>query len=55
VAAAAGWAIIACHPQQGKIHHAPAPKAGPMNAGTTVIALVTDPDGYYIELIGKRG
>lgn len=28
--------------------------AGPMNAGTTVIAFVTDPDGYEIELIGKR-
>lgn len=28
-------------------------EAGPMNAGTTVIAFVTDPDGYYIELIGK--
>jgi lactoylglutathione lyase len=30
-------------------------EAGPMNAGTTIIAFVTDPDGYYIELIGKRG
>jgi lactoylglutathione lyase len=29
-------------------------EAGPMNAGTTIIAFVTDPDGYYIELIGKR-
>ena len=29
-------------------------EAGPMNAGTTVIAFVADPDGYYIELIGKR-
>jgi lactoylglutathione lyase len=28
---------------------------GPMNAGTTVIAFVADPDGYFIELIGKRG
>jgi lactoylglutathione lyase len=28
--------------------------AGPMNAGTTIIAFVTDPDGYEIELIGKR-
>ena len=28
--------------------------AGPMNAGTTVIAFVEDPDGYPIELIGKR-
>ncbi len=29
--------------------------AGPMNAGTTIIAFVEDPDGYAIELIGKRG
>jgi lactoylglutathione lyase len=29
-------------------------EAGPMNAGTTIIAFVTDPDGYYIELIGKK-
>jgi lactoylglutathione lyase len=28
--------------------------AGPMNAGTTVIAFIEDPDGYPIELIGKR-
>ena len=28
--------------------------AGPMNAGTTVIAFVADPDGYEIELIGKK-
>lgn len=28
--------------------------AGPMNAGTTIIAFVSDPDGYPIELIGKR-
>jgi len=28
--------------------------AGPMNAGTTIIAFVTDPDGYEIELIGKK-
>lgn len=27
--------------------------AGPMNAGTTIIAFVADPDGYEIELIGK--
>jgi len=30
-------------------------EAGPMNAGTTIIAFVADPDGYPIELIGKRG
>ena len=28
--------------------------AGPMNAGTTIIAFIEDPDGYQIELIGKR-
>jgi lactoylglutathione lyase len=36
--------------QGGKILRA----AGPMNAGTTIIAFVEDPDGYAIELIGKR-
>lgn len=29
-------------------------EAGPMNAGTTIIAFVEDPDGYPIELLGKR-
>ena len=28
--------------------------AGPMNAGTTIIAFVEDPDGYPIELIGMK-
>ena len=28
--------------------------AGPMNAGPTIIAFVEDPDGYQIELIGKK-
>jgi lactoylglutathione lyase len=28
--------------------------AGPMNAGTTIIAFVEDPDSYPIELIGRR-
>ena len=28
--------------------------AGPMNAGTTVISFIEDPDGYQIELIGKK-
>jgi lactoylglutathione lyase len=28
--------------------------AGPMNAGSTIIAFVEDPDGYPLELIGKR-
>ncbi|WP_029935390.1 lactoylglutathione lyase [Thiomicrospira pelophila] len=27
-------------------------EAGPMNAGTTIIAFIADPDGYQIELIG---
>jgi lactoylglutathione lyase len=35
----------------GKILREP----GPMNAGSTVIAFVEDPDGYAIELIGARG
>ena len=34
----------------GKIIREP----GPMNAGTTVIAFVEDPDGYQIELLGPR-
>ena len=29
--------------------------AGPMNAGTTIIAFVEDPDSYQVELIGKKG
>jgi lactoylglutathione lyase len=29
-------------------------EAGPMKGGTTVIAFVTDPDGYKIELIGRK-
>ncbi len=28
--------------------------AGPMNAGSTIIAFVEDPDGYPIELIGAH-
>jgi lactoylglutathione lyase len=43
-------ACEAIHQKGGKIIRA----AGPMNAGTTIIAFVADPDGYYIELIGKR-
>jgi lactoylglutathione lyase len=30
-------------------------EAGPMKHGSTVIAFVADPDGYKIELIGKKG
>ena len=29
-------------------------EAGPMNAGATIIAFVEDPDGYPIELIGRK-
>jgi lactoylglutathione lyase len=28
--------------------------AGPMNAGSTIIAFVEDPDGYQIELLGRK-
>ncbi len=28
--------------------------AGPMNAGATIIAFIEDPDGYPIELIGRK-
>ena len=30
-------------------------EAGPMKGGTRAIAFVEDPDGYKIELIGKKG
>lgn len=29
-------------------------EAGPMNAGTTILAFIEDPDGYQIELLGKK-
>ncbi|MGV6825823.1 MAG: lactoylglutathione lyase [bacterium] len=29
-------------------------EAGPMNAGTTILAFVRDPDGYEIELLGPK-
>ncbi|MCV6614873.1 MAG: lactoylglutathione lyase [Cellvibrionaceae bacterium] len=29
-------------------------EAGPMKAGTTILAFCEDPDGYAIELLGKR-
>jgi len=29
-------------------------EAGPMNAGTTIVAFVKDPDGYEIELLAPR-
>ena len=28
--------------------------AGPMNAGSTIIAFIEDPDGYPVELIGSK-
>ena len=30
-------------------------EAGPVKGGTTIIAFVADPDGYKIELIGRKG
>lgn len=29
-------------------------EAGPMNAGKTIISFIEDPDGYPIELIGRK-
>lgn len=29
-------------------------EAGPMNAGTTIISFIEDPDGYPVELIGAK-
>ncbi len=29
-------------------------EAGPMNAGTTIISFIEDPDGYPVELIGIK-
>lgn len=29
-------------------------EAGPMNAGSTILAFIEDPDGYQIELLGKK-
>ena len=43
-------AVEAIRQRGGKITR----DAGPMNAGTTIIAFVEDPDGYPIELIGKK-
>lgn len=43
-------ATAAIRAQGGKVLR----EAGPMNAGSTIIAFVADPDGYPIELIGKR-
>ena len=43
-------AVEAMRQRGGKILR----EAGPMNAGSTIIAFIEDPDGYPIELIGKR-
>jgi lactoylglutathione lyase len=43
-------AAEAIREQGGEIMREP----GPMNAGTTIIAFVKDPDGYPIELLGAR-
>jgi len=43
-------AVEAIRQRGGKIIR----EAGPMNAGTTIIAFVEDPDGYQIELLGPR-
>jgi len=37
-----------------RILHTMLREAGPMNADTTIIAFVADPDGYPVALIGKR-
>ena len=46
--AAAAWEVIRA--AGGNITR----EAGPVKGGTTVIAFVTDPDGYKIELIQRR-
>jgi lactoylglutathione lyase len=43
-------ATAAVHARGGKVIR----EAGPMNAGTSIIAFVEDPDGYPIELVGPR-
>ena len=43
-------AVEAIRARGGKILR----EAGPMNAGSTIIAFVADPDGYAIELIGQK-
>lgn len=43
-------AVDAIKQQGGKILR----EAGPMNAGSTIIAFVEDPDGYQIELIAPK-
>jgi len=43
-------AVDAIKEQGGKILR----EAGPMNAGSTIIAFVEDPDGYQIELLAPK-
>ena len=43
-------AVEAIRARGGKIIR----EAGPMNAGTTIIAFVEDPDGYSIELLAPK-
>jgi len=43
-------AVDSIKKQGGKILR----EAGPMNAGTTIIAFVEDPDGYQIELLEPK-
>lgn len=43
-------AVDSIKQQGGKIIR----EAGPMNAGTTIIAFVEDPDGYQIELLAPK-
>ncbi len=42
--------VDAIKKQDGKILR----EAGPMNAGSTIIAFVEDPDGYQIELLAAK-
>ena len=43
-------AVAEVHSRGGKVIR----EAGPMNAGTIIIAFVEDPDGYQIELLGSK-
>ena len=43
-------AVEAIRARGGKILR----EAGPMNAGSTIIAFVEDPDGYHIELLAPK-
>lgn len=43
-------AVDAIRARGGKIIR----EAGPMNAGSTVIAFIEDPDGYHIELLAPK-